>query len=80
METPESELWFPGSGTICGYDNGTTCPQTAQAGNALGLAAGAQVPNPLKSNAPDLTAAWYIPQPWGHIDFSAVLRPQLRSQ
>ncbi len=77
IETPESELWFPGSGTICGYDNGTTCPQTAQAGNALGLAAGAQVPNPLKSNAPDLTAAWYIPQPWGHVDFSAVLRPQL---
>ena len=48
-----------------------------QAGNALGLATGAQVPNPLKSNAPDLTAAWYIPQPWGHVDFSAVLRPQL---
>ena len=79
IETPESELWFPGSGTICGYDNGTTCPQTAQAGNALGLAAGAQVPNPLKSDAPDLTAAWYIPQPWGHVDFSAVLRPQLES-
>ena len=45
-ETPESELWFPGSGTICGYDNGPTCPQTAQAGNALGLAAGAHGAEP----------------------------------
>ena len=22
--------------------------------------------------------AWYIPQPWGHVDFSAVLRPELQ--
>ncbi len=34
--------------------------------------------NPTKSKAPDLTAAWYIPQPWGHVDFSAVLRPALQ--
>jgi len=77
METPETEMWFPGANTICGVFAGGTCAQTAQAGNALGLAAGTAVPNPLRSTAPDLTAAWYIPQPWGHVDFSAVLRPAL---
>ncbi|HEV8678514.1 MAG TPA: porin, partial [Stellaceae bacterium] len=30
---------------------------------------------PGKNSAPDLTAAWYIPQPWGHMDFAAVVRP-----
>jgi hypothetical protein len=35
-------------------------------------------PNPLVHPAPDLTAAWYIPQPWGHVDFSGVIRPTLR--
>ena len=34
--------------------------------------------NPTKSSAPDLTAAWYIPQPWGHMDFSLVFRPTLQ--
>ncbi len=33
--------------------------------------------NPFKAPAPDLTTAWYIPQPWGHMDFSAVVRPTL---
>jgi hypothetical protein len=34
--------------------------------------------NPLKNSAPELVAAWYIPQPWGHVDFAAVWRPALR--
>ena len=34
--------------------------------------------NPTKTPAPDLTAAWYIPQPWGHLDVSLVLRPTLQ--
>jgi hypothetical protein len=34
--------------------------------------------NPLKNSAPELTAAWYIPQPWGHVNFGAVVRPALR--
>jgi len=34
--------------------------------------------NPFKTTAPDVTAAWYIPQPWGHFDFSAVVRPDLQ--
>jgi Porin subfamily len=41
---------------------------------ASGVAGG----NPLKASAPDLTAAWYIPQPWGHVDFSGVVRPALQ--
>ena len=34
--------------------------------------------NPIKTPAPDLTAAWYIPQPWGHVDFAGVIRPTLQ--
>jgi len=34
--------------------------------------------NPTKSPSPDFTAAWYIPQPWGHMDFGTVLRPTLQ--
>jgi hypothetical protein len=33
--------------------------------------------NPAKSSAPDLTMAYYLPQPWGHFDIGAVLRPGL---
>jgi Porin subfamily len=32
---------------------------------------------PAKASAPDLTMAWYIPQPWGHMDFATVVRPGL---
>ena len=28
------------------------------------------VANPLKNSAPEMVAAWYIPQPWGHVDFA----------
>ncbi|HEV8032198.1 MAG TPA: DcaP family trimeric outer membrane transporter [Stellaceae bacterium] len=31
--------------------------------------------NPTKASAPDITAAWYVPQPWGHWDLSFVVRP-----
>jgi len=31
--------------------------------------------NPAKTTAPDFTAAYYMPQQWGHFDLSAVLRP-----
>jgi len=33
--------------------------------------------NIAKATAPDLTAALYFPQQWGHVDISAVLRPGL---
>ena len=39
------------------------------------LTSGVTPLNIAKSTAPDFTAAWYIPQPWGHLDFSGVLRP-----
>src|SRR5215469_10283570 len=39
------------------------------------LTSGSTPLNITKATAPDFTAAWYLPQPWGHIDLSAVLRP-----
>jgi hypothetical protein len=39
------------------------------------LTSGVTPLNVAKATAPDFTAAWYIPQPWGHLDFSGVLRP-----
>jgi len=64
-EQPESEVWSPGTG-VCGTFN---TPPAAPCNGPTGL---------LKSPAPDITAAWYIPQPWGHVDFSAVVRPTLQ--
>jgi len=49
---------------------GSTCTTTL-------LTSGNTPLNIAKSTAPDFTAAWYMPQPWGHLDFSAVLRPGL---
>jgi hypothetical protein len=49
---------------------GSTCTTTLITSGNLPL-------NLAKSTAPDFTAAWYVPQPWGHLDFSAVLRPGL---
>jgi hypothetical protein len=31
--------------------------------------------NPAKTTAPDFTVAYYLPQAWGHVDVSGVLRP-----
>ena len=39
------------------------------------LTSGVTPLNPAKTTAPDFTAAWYLPQPWGHVDLSGVLRP-----
>jgi len=69
-EAPETDAWLAGTGVI-GSDAGATASATAGAATL-------PVTNPLKANAPDLTAAWYIPQPWGHMDFSAVVRPGLQ--
>jgi outer membrane DcaP-like protein len=65
-ETPETEIWSPFTG-VTGTDPST----------AIATIPGTTASNPLKSPAPDLTAAWYIPQPWGHMDFAAVVRPTL---
>src|SRR5262249_42927445 len=55
----------------------TVTPPTATTCSSTLLTSGNTPLNPAKATAPDLTAAWYMPQPWGHFDFSAVLRPGL---
>ena len=68
-ESPETDAWLPATGII-GQDatSGANAPSSVA---NTGF-------NPLKTPAPDLTAAWYVPQPWGHFDVSAVVRPALR--
>jgi len=56
--------------TVAALATATTC--------ATALLTSGQLPlNVAKATAPDFTAAYYIPQPWGHIDFSGVIRPGL---
>jgi len=88
-EQPETDAWLPGLG-IAGQDasnadpGGDRATQSVTACTNAGCTSTASVQgtaanfNPLKTPAPDLTAAWYVPQPWGHFDVSAVLRPALR--
>ena len=62
----------------------TTCPTAAPGSVSTATAATCttsvltvgQTPlNPAKTTSPDFTVAWYLPQPWGHVDLSGVLRP-----
>jgi len=90
-EAPETEVWTAGQGII-GSDRGDvslaanpalTCTTTAGATPGTFVTncpVGGTMPavNPTKTPAPDLTAAWYIPQPWGHFDMSLVYRPALQ--
>jgi hypothetical protein len=56
--------------TIAALATATTC--------TTALLTSGQLPvNIAKGVAPDFTAAWYLPQPWGHLDISAVIRPGL---
>jgi porin-like protein len=90
-ETPETTVATPNG--LEGSDAGaiptltTSCTATAPAvasaatstcTSAL-LTSGVTPLNVAKSTAPDLTIAYYIPQPWGHIDFSGVVRPGLEA-
>ena len=59
-------------------DGSTAVAMIASDGSPISIAPAAPFFDPFKSPAPDLTAAWFIPQPWGHWDFSAVLRPDLQ--
>ena len=61
-EAPETDGWTAAAG-VAGSDAVAVAP--------------AAFFDPFKAPAPDLTMAWYIPQPWGHMDFSAVVRPTL---
>ena len=56
--------------TVTATGVATTCSSTL-------LTSGVTPVNVAKSSAPNFTAAWYMPQPWGHFDFSAVLLPSL---
>ena len=84
-ETPETEL---GTGAgVAASDAGviptatTTCTIAALGAATTcttALLTSGQLPvNIAKATAPDFTAAWYLPQAWGHLDISAVIRPGL---
>ncbi len=72
-ENPEVEVFTPNG--ICGSDAGVSsaCVSPGLATPTIA----AQNVNPAKPVAPAMTAALYIPQPWGHIDLSALLRPDI---
>ena len=75
-ENPEVEVYTPNG--ICGSDAGVSSACVSPGtGTAGGAAIAAVQPNPAKPIAPALTAALYIPQPWGHFDLSGVLRPDI---
>jgi hypothetical protein len=61
--------------TITALGTATTCTTALATSGSTFL--GTTNINAAKASAPDLTAAYYIPQPWGHFDLSAVLRPGL---
>jgi hypothetical protein len=74
-ETPETDIAAPfiaGTTTI-GNDAGVTGGAISATGVVTTITT-----NPTKTPAPDLTVAWYIPQPWGHFDISGVVRPTLQ--
>jgi hypothetical protein len=66
----------PTATTTCatGATASVSTPANSTCTTAL-LTSGNTPLNPTKTTAPDFTAAFYLPQPWGHIDLSAVLRP-----
>jgi hypothetical protein len=89
-EAPETDSWTTGQGQVATDTAAvTTTTNPALACTVVGAGTTAEtvtcaIPgnlpavNPTKSRAPDLTAAWYIPQPWGHLDMSLVFRPALQ--
>src|SRR4051794_23560205 len=89
-EAPETDSWTAGQGqvatdtaavaTTANPALGCTVTGAGTAAETVTCAVAGNLPavNPTKSAMPDFTAAWYIPQPWGHIDFSLVYRPMLQ--
>lgn len=83
-ETPETDAVINSNiftGVIAS-DSGAVLGPNVAAANIAGLTFQPTVPapttNPTKAKTPDLTAAWTIPQPWGHVNASFVLRPGLQ--
>jgi len=90
-EAPGTEIWSVGQGlgaidasdVSLAANPALTCTSTFTAATGTittNCPVGGTIPavNPTKAPAPDLTAAWYIPQPWGHLDFSLLYRPNLQ--
>ena len=93
-EAPETDAWTAGQGQVASDTGAVTTTTatasttvcTSSAVTAIGVtptitctvAGNLPTVNPTKSPVPDLTAAYYIPQPWGHMDFSLVYRPMLQ--
>jgi hypothetical protein len=83
-ETPQTSIAGNGVG-VFSSDTGASATSPATPGTCSGVSATATcIPgnlpfatNPAKSSAPNLTAAYYFPQPWGHFDVSGVLLPGL---
>jgi porin-like protein len=90
VEAPETEIWSAGQGIIASdagdvslaANPALTCTSTLTAPGTVAtncpIGGTIAAVNPTKAPAPDLTAAWYLPQPWGHLDFSLVYRPALQ--
>src|ERR1700693_535464 len=74
-DTPSSSL--PGGPGLPGALGGVCNGSATVAGTACSATSAVLAGNPTKTSAPDLTAAWYIPQPWGHFDVAFVVRPTL---
>jgi hypothetical protein len=81
-ESPETDIWTPGAGVFGANPSNAPAIIAPSAALAALLPPGgtSTVSNPLKNTAPEMVAAWYIPQPWGHVDFAGVVRPLLRIQ
>ena len=88
-ETPETQIAtpvgleasdagvIPTATTSCPFPAVASATATATTCSTTLLGSGSTPLNVAKATAPDFTAAWYIPQPWGHLDFSAVLLPSI---
>ncbi len=83
-ETPSTEAVTAAGAVSSDMGAGTITANPALACPVVGATATCAIPgnlpatNPTKAAAPDLTAAWYIPQPWGHVDYGVVVRPDLQ--
>jgi hypothetical protein len=83
-ETPQTVIAGNGVG-VFSSDTGAAATSPSALGTCSGTFAAAScvsgnlpfATNPAKSTAPNLTAAWYLPQAWGHFDISGVLLPGL---
>jgi hypothetical protein len=81
-EAPETDLFAPNASTPNSFGDDPTAavtlqPATVPAGVTVPTGFSATPGNPLQSRAPAIVTAWYIPQPWGHVDFATVVRPML---